>query len=209
MTHNNLQLQNIEMSLHGKTLLAVDQKIAGGQVFTVMGPSGSGKSSLLAFIAGFLPDVFTASGRVLLNNLDLTALPPEQRGIGLLFQDPLLFPHLSVGENLRFGLPAHEQNKDTIVAQQLAEFGMDNFADRDPATLSGGQKSRVALLRLLLSQPKAVLLDEPFSQLDSELRQEVREMVFATLRAEGLPVILVTHDRADAEAAGGQILELK
>jgi len=206
---STLHLQQIRLSLAGRELLSVSKSIGPGEVFTVMGPSGSGKSSLLAFLAGFLDPAFDASGRVLLGAEDLTGLPAEQRHIGLLFQDPLLFPHLSVSGNLAFGIPAGQRSDQArLIEEGLTSFGLEGFAGRDPATLSGGQKARIALLRLLLSAPRAVLLDEPFNKLDATLRRELREQVFSRLRASGLPVILVTHDQEDADAAQGDILTL-
>ena len=224
----NLHLEEIHIALSGKTLIELNETVAPGEVLTVMGPSGSGKSSLLAYIAGFLPPAFTARGRIRLGKDDVTALPPERRGIGLLFQDPLLFPHLSVGGNLRFALrsstpgisgtsdisstsgisSASSKRKDALIAARLAEIGLPGFASRDPATLSGGQKSRVALLRLLLSSPRAVLLDEPFSALDTTLRAELREHVFTTLHQAALPTILVTHDKQDTPTATSKVLHL-
>ncbi|MDN7130856.1 ATP-binding cassette domain-containing protein [Halomonas sp. MC140] len=203
-----LRIEQISIALAGRELLAVDATIAPGEVLTVMGPSGSGKSTLLAYIAGFLEREFTARGDVWLGERSLIKLPAEQRGIGLLFQDPLLFPHLSVAGNLRFGLPKCAQDKRQQVSQSLARVGLEGFENRDPATLSGGQKARVALMRLLLSSPQAVLLDEPFSKLDTALRQETRSLVFSQLREAGLPALLVTHDHADADAAGGPVIEL-
>lgn len=205
---HRLQLQQVRLSLQGTVLLQLDADVSGGEIVTVMGPSGAGKSSLLAWLAGFLSPAFSASGAVLLDGRDVLALPAEQRRIGLLFQDPLLFPHLSVGGNLRFALPAGIQDKEARVQTALAAVGLEGFADRDPDTLSGGQKSRVALQRLLLSQPHAVLLDEPFSRLDASLRREVRTLVFGTLQRAGLPTLMVTHDPEDAEAAGGRIVLL-
>lgn len=203
-----LRLEHISIALAGRELLAVDAAIAPGEVLTVMGPSGSGKSTLLAYIAGFLDREFTASGGVWLGEHDLLGLPAEKRGIGLLFQDPLLFPHLSVGGNLRFGLSRHSKEKHQQVSQALEQVGLAGFEARDPATLSGGQQARVALMRLLLSKPKTVLLDEPFSKLDTALRQEMRSLVFSQLHEAGLPALLVTHDHADAKAAGGPVIEL-
>ncbi|MEA2118667.1 ATP-binding cassette domain-containing protein [Halovibrio sp. HP20-50] len=203
-----LRLEQIRIALAGRALLAVDATIAPGEVLTVMGPSGSGKSTLLAYMAGFLDPAFSASGGVWLGERNLLNLPAEKRGIGLLFQDPLLFPHLSVGGNLRFGLPRHSNEKRQLVSHALEQVGLADFQSRDPATLSGGQQSRVALMRLLLSTPQAVLLDEPFSKLDTALRQEMRALVFSQLREAGLPALLVTHDHADAKAAGGQVIEL-
>ncbi|MBD3895701.1 ATP-binding cassette domain-containing protein [Halomonas sp. ML-15] len=208
MTAPCLEFNQVHIALQGRTLLALDARVAPGEVLTVMGPSGSGKSTLLAYAAGFLAPAFHASGQVLLGGQDITALPAERRGIGLLFQDPLLFPHLSVAGNLRFGLPRGTQDKSARVAAALADIGLAGFGDRDPATLSGGQQSRVALMRLLLSAPKAVLLDEPFSKLDTTLRHEMRQLVFGRLRDAGLPSLLVTHDHADAEDAGGRVIEL-
>ena len=208
MNVHRLQLENIHISLEGKQLLALNAEISGGEVLTVMGPSGVGKSSLLAYLAGFLAPVFEASGLILLDGEVINELPAEQRNVGLLFQDALLFPHLSVGGNLRFALPATVQDKEARIEQALVSIGLEGFAERDPETLSGGQRSRVALQRLLLSEPKAVLLDEPFSRLDTHLRREVREFVFAGLKAAGLPAIMVTHDAEDADAADGRVIQL-
>ena len=195
-------------TLDGQCLVDIDCEISAGEIYTVMGPSGSGKSSLLAYIAGFLSPAFVASGNIYIGDEDLTRLPAERRKIGLLFQDPLLFPHLSIAENLRFGIPKAANDKDGLITVGLKDFRLEGFEDGDPHTLSGGQKSRIALLRLLLSKPMAVLLDEPFSKLDTHLRREQRDQVFENLRAAGLPTVLVTHDHEDAEAAGGEVLEL-
>lgn len=209
MTLNpTLHIQQVQIKLHGETLLAIDRAIAPGEVLTVMGPSGSGKSTLLAYLAGFISPAFKAQGQVFLADTRLDTLPAEKRGLGLLFQDPLLFPHLSVGGNLHFGIPQRTADKQAQVAQALHQVGLAGYEERDPATLSGGQQARVALMRLLLSQPRAVLLDEPFSKLDMALRQEMRSLVFRQLRDAGLPALLVTHDHADADAAGGPIIEL-
>lgn len=208
MNAHHLHLDNICISLEGRQLLALSATIRGGEVLTVMGPSGAGKSSLLAYLAGFLAPVFEASGSIRLDDELLNKVPAEQRHIGLLFQDALLFPHLSVGGNLRFALPAATRDKAARVERALVSIGLAGFASRDPETLSGGQRSRVALQRLLLSEPRAVLLDEPFSRLDAHLRREVREFVFAGLKAAGLPAIMVTHDAEDTEAAMGQVIHL-
>jgi putative thiamine transport system ATP-binding protein len=203
-----LTLKDIHISLHGKLLLQVNTRIEPGATLTVMGPSGIGKSSLLAYVAGFLSSDFSASGEIFLGERCLNGLPAEQRGIGLLFQDPLLFPHLSVAQNLLFAVPRHVSHRQQQVDQALEAVGLKGFGDRDPATLSGGQKARVALQRLLLSQPKAVLLDEPLSRLDAHLRQDIRQHVFQTLRDAALPTILVTHDVEDAAASGGPVITL-
>jgi len=203
-----LKLDKVRLSLGGASLLSIDAAIEPGQALTVMGPSGSGKSTLLAFVAGFLDPVFVADGRIFLEGKDVTALPAEKRRIGLLFQDPMLFPHLSVTGNLLFGAPRSLPNRQALAASALAQAGLEGLGTRDPATLSGGQKARVALMRLLLSEPCAVLLDEPFSKLDAALKDDVRSYVFSTLKQRGLPCLLVTHDEADAKAAGGPILRI-
>jgi putative thiamine transport system ATP-binding protein len=208
---DGLILENVEIALGGKTLLAINARVKKGAVLTVMGPSGSGKSSLLAFIGGFLDPVFTASGRVISDGRSLTGLPPQDRHVGILFQDPLLFPHMSAGGNLAFALSA--EFKGRAARRERCEYALENiglggFYDRDPDSLSGGQKARVALARVLLSEPRALLLDEPFSKLDMELRGQMRELVFDKARTRGLPVILVTHDPSDAEAARGEILRI-
>jgi putative thiamine transport system ATP-binding protein len=202
----SLVLEDVRIGVSGRPLLALDAAIAAGEVLTVMGPSGAGKSSLLSFIAGLAGPEFVASGRVLLDGEDVSALPAERRRIGLLFQDALLFPHLSVGGNVLFGLPAEAPDRRAEAEALLADVGLAGTFQRDPETLSGGERARVALVRLLASRPRAVLLDEPFSKLDTELRAGVRALVFARLKAAGLPCVLVTHDQEDASVAGGRIV---
>jgi putative thiamine transport system ATP-binding protein len=209
-----LNLRDVAIRFRGTDAVLfknLDLTIAPGTVTTLMGPSGSGKSTLLAFCAGFLDrSAFAASGIVGIGEARIDSLPPERRGLGLLFQDSLLFPHLSVGGNLLYGLPrsaAHSRSERLhIVESALAQADLVGYAHRDPATLSGGQKARVALLRTLLAEPRALLLDEPFSKLDSALREEIRTFVFEHVRARSLPTLLVTHDAADAEAAGGPLV---
>ena len=179
-------------------------EVQPGHVLTLMGPSGSGKSSVLAAMAGTVHSVAEGSealqfeGTVLLDGRDLTNLPTAQRGIGLLFQDDLLFAHMTVAENLLFAVPAGpRRDRLTTVEQALDEAGLAGFGMRDPATLSGGQRARVALMRALLARPRALLLDEPFSKLDAALRDQFRAFVFEHLRSSGVPAVLVTHDAAD------------
>ncbi|HET8726789.1 MAG TPA: ATP-binding cassette domain-containing protein, partial [Alphaproteobacteria bacterium] len=146
-----------------------------------------------------------------LDGTDIGGLPPERRGIGILFQDDLLFPHLSVGENLAFALPARIAGRSARRARveaALAEAELDGFADRDPGTLSGGQRTRAALMRTLLAEPRALLLDEPFAKLDGPLKARLRRFVFDHARRRGLPTLLVTHDPDDAAATGGAVLAL-
>ncbi|SIR18715.1 putative thiamine transport system ATP-binding protein [Rhizobium sp. RU20A] len=203
-----LTLEAVDIRLGDRRLIAISHSIAPGEVLTVMGPSGSGKSTLLSFIGGFLDPAFTARGGVCAAGVDLLALPPAERRAGILFQDPLLFPHMSVGANVAFAIPpdiGDRRERRRMAADILADMDLAGFDDRDPATLSGGQKARVALARVLVSRPRVLLLDEPFSKLDMALRVQMRSLVFGRARAARLPVILVTHDDADAEAAGDAV----
>ncbi len=174
-----------------------------GEIVTVMGHSGSGKTSLLSAVAGDLPEPLYAVGHVILNGLDLTRIAPENRRIGRLFQDDLLFPHLTVGENLLFGMargPKLEREAEMKTA--LHSLELDGFENRAPHTLSGGQRSRVALMRALLAKPDAMLLDEPFSKLDKTLRASIRDYTFTHLRTRKIPTLLVTHDPEDVPQGG-------
>lgn len=210
----SLDLQDLSVTPRGATaplFAPLSLTVPPDQIVTVMGASGVGKSTLLDAIAGHLPHGFHLTGRVLLAGRDVTALPAEARGIGLMFQDAQLFPHLSVGDNLAFGLPARLRGRSArsaAVAEALHSAGLPGFQSRDPATLSGGQRARVALLRALLAEPKALLLDEPFSRLDAGLRAEIRSFVFDHARAQAIPVLMVSHDAADADAAGGPVITL-
>jgi putative thiamine transport system ATP-binding protein len=209
MMEEGLVLDGVELWLGGRRLIGpLDLAIAPGEVATLMGPSGSGKSSLLAFICGALDPAFRAQGQIRLGGVDIGDVAPERRRLGILFQDDLMFPHLSVGGNLAFGLPpglSSRERRAQIMAA-LAEAGLAGFVDRDPATLSGGQRARAALMRMLLSAPKGLLLDEPFGRLDSRLRGQFRQLVFDRARARRLPVLMVTHDREDAQEARGKIV---
>ena len=211
MPDPGLSLESVTIRRDGRALVEISDHVAPGEVLTVMGPSGSGKSTLLSYIIGTLDAGFNATGRIRLNGTDITDLAPEARHVGILFQDELLFPHLSVGANLAFGLDAAITSRTERIRHietALQDIGLGGFANRDPETLSGGQKARVALMRMLLSGPRALLLDEPFSRLDAERRDQIRELVFEQARAKGLPVLLVTHDHADAQAAGGRVHRL-
>ena len=182
-----------------------------GEILTLMGPSGCGKSSVLAAIAGTLASVseglqpLQLQGSVQLNGRKLSHLPTHQRGVGLVFQDALLFPHMTVAENLLFAVPAISTNGTSLtnaqrqarVQQALQEAELSGMGERDPSTLSGGQRARVALMRALLAEPQALLLDEPFSKLDAALRAQLRPWVFAHVRERRIPVVLVTHDELD------------
>jgi putative thiamine transport system ATP-binding protein len=207
---SGLVLDRLEVRAKDMLIVAMDAVVKPGEVLTIMGPSGSGKSTALAAIIGTLGPDFSVSGRLVLDGCDVTALPTRARGIGLLFQDDVLFPHLSVGGNLAFALPATlrgRQVRRAAIEAALAKAGLAGFANRDPGTLSGGERARVALMRTLLAEPKALLLDEPFSRLDAGLRDHIRAFVLDLIRAERIPAILVTHQSDDARAAGGRIID--
>jgi putative thiamine transport system ATP-binding protein len=205
---SGLWLERLQVRQNGALLAALDVGVAPGEVLTVMGPSGAGKSTLLAAIIGAADPAFRVTGRVWLNGRDVTGLPVEARRIGILFQDDVLFPHLSVGGNLAFALPRFLRDRPARIEAALAEAGLAGFAGRDPATLSGGQRARVAVMRALLAEPAALLLDEPFSRLDAALRSQFRRFVFDRLAERRLPALMVTHDAEDAAAAGGPVVEI-
>lgn len=190
---------------HSAGLLCEDLsfQVLPGEIVTLMGASGSGKSTILSFILGALNGHFTATGTVHLGEKELTGLPIEKRGVAILFQDDLLFPHMSVTENLLFALPpgAKKERKEEVKLA-LADMGLAGFENRRPAALSGGQKARISLMRALLSKPQAILLDEPFSKLDKPMRRSFRSMVFSKIQEMEIPAILVTHDEADAPHGG-------
>lgn len=173
-------------------------QVPGGAIHTLMGGSGTGKSSLLAAICSTLPPGLVFDGSVVLNGQILDALPTQARRVGILFQDDLLFAHMTVRENLLFALPAGPQAaRETAVRQALTDVEMQAHLHANPATLSGGQRARISLARALLAQPHALLLDEPFSKLDTNLRVRMRALVFGMVAARGIPALLVSHDAAD------------
>jgi putative thiamine transport system ATP-binding protein len=176
--------------------------VPGGTVHTVMGASGSGKSSLLSAVCGTLPDGVVLHGTVELDGQRIDHLPTQARKVGILFQEDLLFAHMTVRENLLFALaPGPRPEREAQVVQALADVEMGEFLHANPATLSGGQRARIALARALLARPRALLLDEPFSKLDAALRQRMRELVFGLVRQRAIPALLVTHDAADVADA--------
>jgi putative thiamine transport system ATP-binding protein len=203
-----LTLSSVSVRLRDTQLIKpFSLTIDAGETVTLMGASGAGKSTLLSFIAGDLDAPFTAAGTVTLEDRDLSGLQPERRRIGRLFQDDLLFPHLTVAENLLFGMPrAPREERLAKVEAALAEAELTGLGPRPPHTLSGGQRARVALMRALVAEPRAMLLDEPFNKLDAELREAMRDFVFRHIAQRGIPCLMVTHDRADVPANGRVLL---
>ncbi len=173
----------------------VSLTVAPGQVLAVLGPSGAGKTMLLETIAGLRPH---HAGRIRLAGTDLTTLPPEQRRIGLVFQDAALFPHLSVLDNVRFGPRAARQPPGPDTGTLLHRLGIAPLADRAPRSLSGGERQRVALARALAINPGLLLLDEPLSALDQPTREDMRTLLSELLASLDIPAVHVTHDRDEA-----------
>ncbi|MEM6640589.1 MAG: ATP-binding cassette domain-containing protein [Pseudomonadota bacterium] len=206
-----LVFDNVTLSVGNRPLFpSLSAEVSAGDTLCLVGPSGVGKSSVLNYACGFLPDDIEGAGEITLEGQAITQLPPNERQLGRLFQDALLFPHLSVAQNIAFGLAAGGSKRERLatVADALERCGLAGFEDRDPASLSGGQRARVALMQVLLAEPKALLLDEPFSALDRATRQTVRKLVFREARTRQLPVVLVTHDPDDVQAAGGRSIQL-
>ena len=198
-----LCVKNVSLRLPESRLLTnVNFTVDKGDIVTLMGPSGCGKSTLFSWMIGALAEQFSCTGELWLNEQRIDILPTAQRQIGILFQDALLFDQFSVGQNLLLALPATLKGnaRRNAVNDALERSGLEGAFHQDPATLSGGQRARVALLRALLAQPKALLLDEPFSRLDVALRDNFRQWVFSEVRALAIPVVQVTHDLQDVPA---------
>lgn len=196
------------------SVLAVDDvslSVRAGEVVCLLGPSGCGKSTVLRIAAGLeLPQegTVTIASRVMTG--DGVTVPPEDRGVGLVFQDFALFPHLDVGANVGFGLTGMDSaGRGARIRDVLASVGMEAFAARYPHTLSGGQQQRVALARALASNPAVVLLDEPFSGLDARLRDKVRDQTLHALKGSGAATLMVTHDAEEAMFMADRIAAMR
>jgi putative thiamine transport system ATP-binding protein len=206
----DIHIQSLGLAGQAPLLRDINLHIASAHIHTLMGPSGCGKSSLLLAVAGQLRPPMGYVGSVTLANQPLDHMPAHQRHIGMLFQDDLLFPHFNVFENLLFAVPKHDTTngqalsateRSDAVLRALVQIEMEHKASNEPHQLSGGERTRVALMRALLAKPKALLLDEPFAKLDANLRQRLRDWVYGTLIASGVPTLVVTHDEQDAHSA--------
>jgi len=187
------------------TVKEVDLHIAGGEFFTLLGPSGCGKTTTLRMIAGFY---YPTSGRILFGDRDVTYLPPNQRNIGMVFQNYALFPHLTVFENVAFGLRVRKVGRAEMqrrVAEALAQVRLEGMEQRRIDQLSGGQQQRVALARALVIRPALLLLDEPLSNLDAKLRDETRTEIRRLQTESHITAVYVTHDQAEAMAISDRI----
>jgi len=194
-------------------LQGIDLTVESGEVVALLGPSGCGKTTLLRLVAGLAAPT---GGRLLLDGREIArpgwALPPEQRGLGMVFQDYALWPHLTVLGNVRFPLqmrrvPRRESQERARAA--LAQVGLAALADHRPAQLSGGQQQRVALARALVARPALLLFDEPLSNLDRDLREELCGEIGERLRESGATALYVTHDRHEAEVLADRIIQLR
>ena len=199
-----LRVRGLTISYDGRVILrGTDLDVGSHEIVALLGPSGSGKSSLLRCIAGVQqPD----AGVITWDGTDVTRVPAHQRQIGLVFQDPLLFPHRDVAGNIGFGIT--EASRSDRVAELLDLVGLPGFEERDVATLSGGEAQRVALARALAPRPRLLLLVEPVGALDRELRDRLAVDVRALLRDQGTPAIHVTHDREEADLIADRIVRL-
>lgn len=202
----SVSVAGLSKSFDGSPVLHdVHLDVPAGSVVALLGPSGCGKTTMLRIIAGLeQPD----AGTVRVGDRILTgegrSTPPERRRIGMVFQDWALFPHLNVARNVAYGLPKGAE-RDTRVAEALAMVGLAGLGDRMPGTLSGGQQQRVALARAVAPRPSVLLLDEPFSNLDSALRVQVRSEVHELLAELGVTTVLVTHDQQEAFVLGHRV----
>ena len=185
-------------------------KINNGNILCVFGKSGVGKSSLINVIAGTTEDNLLFEGEIILNRRILNNIPIEKRKIGLLLQDGALFPHLTVEQNIYFGMNRKLKSKEKLflIDENLNKANMEGFQKRYPHTLSGGQKARIACLRAVLSEPEVLLLDEPFSSLDPEHRNTFRNFVIDKVKESKIPCLIVTHDETDKMISNEKPIDL-
>ena len=204
-----LEVNALEFGFDIPLVRGLSFAVPKGEIRLLHGPSGCGKSTLLALIAGTPMFNVSWAGKIRLDGIDIGVLPAHRRKVGIMFQDALLFPHLTVGENLAFGLPTSIRGKARYMAvkEALAAASLDGIGQRDPASLSGGQAARIALMRALLAEPQALLMDEAFSSLDPDLRRQFGQFVAKQIKLRKIPALLVSHDVTDQEFATDQALQ--
>ena len=196
------KLENVSLSFSKKPLFEpFNLKIPNGDICLLQAKSGAGKTSLLRWIAGISDTDMVSEGRIYLNGCEINKLPAEKRQIGILFSEPMLFPHLTVEENIGIGITASIQRKkrDELIHDSLAKAGLRGIEKRDPLSLSTGQQTRVSLIRTVLSKPHLLLLDEPFSNLDEDIRKITVNYVLEEIKLLNIPVLMVSHDPRDNE----------
>lgn len=196
---SDIQLVNLVKSYgEMQAVKKISLHIKEGEFFSLLGPSGCGKSTTLRMIAGF---VMPSAGRILIGSDEVTHLPPEKRDIGIVFQNYAIFPHMSVAENIAFGLKLRKKSQAEIeiaVTSALRQVGLVGYEDRYQRQLSGGEQQRVALARVLVTKPRILLLDEPLSALDKALREEMKYWIKELQRTLGITTVYVTHDQDEA-----------
>ncbi len=193
-----IRIKDLHIRLPDFSLENVSLDIPAGEFFVLMGPTGSGKTLLLEAIAGLMK---TSRGRIFIDGREATGQPPEKRGIGIVYQDQALFPHLTVAQNIAYGLRYHRINRERTrknITELVSLLNLEHLLDRLPVNLSGGEKQRVALARALAVQPGVLLLDEPLSALDPNFRDEVRQALKALHTSTGATFLMVSHDFSDA-----------
>ena len=204
-----VDIENVSLAFGATQVLSdISLSIAPGEFFALLGPSGCGKSTLLRLIAGFNQ---AQSGKVLVDGADITRIPPWQRDIGMVFQNYALWPHMTVAENVAFGLEERRLPRDEIARKTAAALelvGLQDYGKRRPNQLSGGQQQRVAVARTIAIEPKVLLLDEPLSNLDAKLRVHMRTELLALQRTLGITTIFVTHDQEEALSISDRVAVL-
>jgi putative thiamine transport system ATP-binding protein len=204
-----LEVNALEFGYEKPLVTGLSFTVQKGQIRLLHGPSGCGKSTLLALISGTQDIGVTWEGEIRLDGADVSGVSAHKRSIGIIYQDALLFPHLTVGENLAFGLASSIRGRARHLAVQNALWSANlvGFENRDPASLSGGQAARVALMRALLANPKALLMDEVFSSLDPKLRFQFGSFVAAQIKKKKIPALLVSHNKADRQFTAGPTVQ--